>query len=306
MPAAVRADRPRHHRRRTFALSLAASSVALLTLAAGASADLLTPESGGSSNADDIDTLYKLTLYVALVIFVGVEGALVYCLVKFRARKGQVAAQIRGNTRLEIGWTLGAAVVLVILAVVTFVQLDDIRNPPNSDPDGFAVPAAATVQFASSEQRLPPDGNSLNIQVNGQQYVWRYTYPDDDENVLNNAFAYTEMVVPTKTTVTLQINAQDVAHSWWIPALGGKFDALPGHTNYTWFKIDEPGSYTGQCAELCGRGHANMVASVRALPPEEFERWLASKQQEITRANELAQEQRQEIEGEQAQGDEAP
>ena len=306
MPAALRPADPRPRRLRTLALALAAALAALLALAGGASADLLTPESGGSANADAIDTLYKIVMYVALVVFLGVEGVLLYCVFRFKARKGEVAAQIRGNTRLEIGWTVGAAVVLVVLAIVTFVQLDDIRNPPDSDPDGFRVPEAATVQFASGEQRLPPSGESLNIIVNGQQYVWRYTYPDDDTNVLNNAFAYTEMVVPTKTTVTLQIEAQDVVHSWWIPELGGKADAVPGHTNYTWFKIPEPGVYGGQCAELCGRGHANMVAKVRAVPPAEFERWLAGKQRQIARANAAAQEARQEIETEQSQGDEAP
>jgi cytochrome c oxidase subunit II len=136
MPAALGHDRPRTPRRRLFALSFAAATVGLLALATGASADLLTPESGGSPNADDIDSLYKLVLAVAVVVFVGVEGALLYSIIKFKARKGAVAAQIRGNTNLEIGWTVGAAVVLVVLAVVTFVKLDEIRNPPNSDAAG--------------------------------------------------------------------------------------------------------------------------------------------------------------------------
>ena len=89
------------------------------------------------------------------------------------------------------------------------------------------------------------------------------------------------MVVPTKTTITLDIEAQDVAHSWWIPQLGGKFDAVPGHVNFTWFKIENPGLYKGQCAELCGRNHADMVAQVRAVTPAEFKVWLAAKKHEI-------------------------
>ena len=83
------------------------------------------------------------------------------------------------------------------------------------------------------------------------------------------------MVVPTDTTVVLSITSQDVAHSWWIPQLGGKMDALPGHENQTWFKATEPGVFRGQCAELCGENHAAMTASVRAVPPEEFRRWVA-------------------------------
>ena len=102
-----------------------------------------TPQSGGSPNANQINSLYKITLVIALVIFVLVEGGLLYALVKFRARKGAVPAQIRGNTRLEIGWTVAAAVILLALAVVTFAKLSSIQNPPNSSPDGDSWPAAA-------------------------------------------------------------------------------------------------------------------------------------------------------------------
>ena len=298
MPAALAPDRLRHPRR-VFAVTLGAGLVGLLALAGVASADFLTPESGGSSNADDIDTLYKIVLAVAVVVFVGVEGVLLYSLIRFRARKDAVPVQIRGNTRLEIGWTLGASVILVVLAVVTFAYLDGIRNPPDSDPDGFPTARVANVDNASAFQPRTPSGRALNIKVNGQRYAWRYTYPDADTNTLNNVFSYEELVVPTKTTVTLDIEAQDVAHSWWIPQLGGKFDAVPGHTNFTWFKVPEPGVFKGQCAELCGRNHADMVATVRAVTPAEFKTWLADKRAEIQAADKLAQERRQELAAEQ-------
>jgi cytochrome c oxidase subunit 2 len=294
MPAALAADRIRHPRR-VLALSLAAGLLALLLLAAVASADVLTPESGGSPQAGSIDTLYKIILAVAVVVFVGVEGVLAYSLVKFRVRKGAVPAQIRGNTRLEIGWTIGAAVILVVLAVVTFVMLDDIRNPPNSDAAGFPTARVENVQNASAYQPRPPSGRALNIRVNGQRYAWRYTYPDNDDNALNDVFSYEEMYVPTKTTVTLEIVAQDVAHSWWIPKLGGKADAVPGHTNFTWFKVEKPGIFRGQCAELCGRNHADMVARVRAVEPAVFARWLAGKRREIAAADKFAEARRKQI-----------
>jgi cytochrome c oxidase subunit 2 len=282
-------------RRTTFWLALASAALLSLVLAGAASADIFSPESGGSPNADKIDTLYWLVFGVAAVVFVGVEGALLYSLFKFRAKKGAVAAQIRGNTRLEIGWTVGAAVILVVLAVFTFAALPGIRNPPNSDPNGLKL--ADGVLTASVSERLPPNGKSLDIAVNGQQYVWRFTYPDGDTNTLNNPFAYEEMVVPTNTTVTLDIRAQDVAHSWWIPKLGGKFDAVPGYTNHTWFKISKPGVYRGQCAEMCGRNHANMIAQVRAVPPAEFERWLADQKAAIKAADDAAAQQRKQVEG---------
>jgi cytochrome c oxidase subunit 2 len=269
--------------------------VGVLVLAAGASAGIITPESGGSPQANSIDTLYKIILVVAAVVFIGVEGVLVYSLVRFRARKDAVPAQIRGNTRLEVGWTVGAAVILVILAVVTFVMLDDIRNPPNSDASGFPTDRVENVQNASAYQPRTPNGRALNIKVNGQRYVWRYTYPDKDDNVLNNVFSYEEMVVPTRTTVTLDIEAQDVAHSWWIPQLGGKFDAIPGHTNFTWFKIAKPGVYRGQCAELCGRGHANMLAQVRAVSPTDYESWVDEQKKLINQANADAAKQRKQL-----------
>jgi cytochrome c oxidase subunit 2 len=304
MPAALAAARPRT-RRRVFALTLLAALGAVLVLATGASADLLTPESGGSPNADSIDTLYKIILAVAVVVFVGVEGTLVYSLVKFRVRKDAVPAQIRGNTRLEVGWTVGAAVILVVLAVVTFVMLDDIRNPPNSDASGYPTAVVENVSDASAYQPRPPNGRALNITVNGQRYAWRYTYPDGDDNTLNNVFAYEEMVVPTKTTVTLEIVAQDVAHSWWIPRLGGKADGVPGHKNFAWFKISKPGVYRGQCAELCGRNHADMVARVRAVEPDQFKTWLEAKKREIKAADEYAKQRRKQIDATAAQGEQA-
>ncbi len=93
------------------------------------------------------------------------------------------------------------------------------------------------------------------------------------------------MVVPVNTTVTLKIRSQDVQHSWWIPALGGKFDAVPGYTNYTWFKATNVGTYTGQCAELCGRNHANMTAKVTVVPAAQFEAWYARQKADIRAAD---------------------
>jgi cytochrome c oxidase subunit 2 len=273
---------------RRLALAAVAVGVLSLLLTSTASADFFTPESGGSPNADKIDTLYKLILGVAVVVFVGVEGALFYCLYKFKAKKGAVAAQIHGNTRLEIGWTVGAAVILVVLAGFTFAALPGIRNPSDTGPNGLQT--ANGVLTAGVTKRLPPNGKSLNIEVNGQQYVWRFTYPDGDTNTLNNVFAYEQMVVPVDTAVTLDIRAQDVAHSWWIPKLGGKFDAIPGYTNHTWFKIPAKlagQTFRGQCAELCGRNHANMVATVKAVTPQEFEKFLAD-QKAATEAGDKA------------------
>ena len=285
-------------RRNRFTLSALTAFAVLLVAAPAASAGLISPESDGSPNAGDVATLYNLIMILALVVFVLVEGALIYSLVKFRARKGAVAAQIHGNTRLEISWTIAAALILVLISVVTFIKLDSIKNPAASDIDESGNPVATNVQLASTDQPGVPEGASLNIKVDGQQYSWRYQYPGE-----RKVFAYEEMVVPVGMTVTLDISSDDVAHSWWIPRLGGKMDALPGYINKTWFKATKPGTYSGQCAELCGRNHANMYARVRAVPFAEYEQWYEDTADAIEAAEDEAQRQRAEIEG--AQGADA-
>jgi cytochrome c oxidase subunit II len=255
-----------------------------------------TPLSGGSPNANQIDSLYKITLVIALVIFFAVEGGLVYALVRFRKRKGAVAAQIRGNTRLEVGWTTAAAVILVALAVLTFVKLSSIQNPPNSGPAGDQLAEQNGLLYASADRKLPPNGKALNITVIGRQYIWQFVYPGASEpDGLGAPYSYEEMVVPTETTVSLDIVSSDVVHSWWIPELGGKFQAVPGYHSYTWFKISKPGIYRGQCALLCGRGHARMIATVRAEPPAEFDAWLANQKKQIQEANAAAKEARSKL-----------
>jgi cytochrome c oxidase subunit 2 len=192
-------------------------------------------------------------------------------------------------------------VILVALAVVTFALLPGIRTPDNSSASGLKLTSENSAKAGVfSGKELPPDGKALNICVNGQQYIWRFTYqPDCTANDFKAVFSYETMVVPTDTTVTLDITGQDVIHSWWVPKLGGKFDAVPGYYTHTWFKV--PGrlagtTFTGQCAELCGRNHADMVAAVRAVTPADYEAWLAQQKSDIEAADKAAQEQRKQYE----------
>jgi cytochrome c oxidase subunit II len=262
-----RALRPASHFTRRAALL-----AALLSLCAPASAlaNYIAPEDGGSPNANDINTLYVITLAIAVVIFLLVEGVLIYSLIKFRRRRrDELPAQIRGNTTLEVGWTIGAATILVALTVVTFIYLPGIKNPKPSEAGGLA---GGNVEFATLNQPPPPGKQPyLTIDVNGQQYIWRYDYPGTPGTL----FSYYDMYVPIKTTVTLNITSSDVVHSWWIPQLGGKADAVPRHVNHTWFRIDKPGIYTGKCTELCGENHADMRQRVIAVTPEQYQAWAA-------------------------------
>jgi cytochrome c oxidase subunit 2 len=265
---------------------LAVALLVALVLAPEALANFITPKSGGSPNANAIASLYRITLYIAAVVFVLVEGALVYSVYKFRAKKGAVAAQIHGNTRLEIGWTVGAALILVALTVITFIKLPSIVDPPNSDASGLVLSASVT-------QPTPPNGKKLTVCIQGRQYIWRYTYGN---GCLNNAFidklpySYTSMVVPEHTTVVLDIQSSDVIHSWWIPSLGGKVDAVPGYTTYTWFKALHTGFFHGQCAQLCGTNHAAMVAYVKVVTPAQYQAWTQRQEQLITAQNSQVQQ----------------
>ncbi|HEY5262399.1 MAG TPA: cytochrome c oxidase subunit II [Solirubrobacteraceae bacterium] len=234
-------------------------------------AGVITPESGGSSNADSIAGLYKIVLIIATVIFCAVAGTLVFFLVRYRARPGHVASQVRGNTRLEIAWTGAAALILVVLAALTFTRLHGIVTPAASGDDAGAI-------FATVDQPPAPGGHALHIKITGRQYVWRFDYP-------NGAYSYEELEVPIDTTVVVDIYSLDVNHSWWVPKLGGKFDAIPGYVNHTWFKITKPGVFTGQCAELCGQHHAQMIATVRAIPLAAWESWVTRQKQLIAEAN---------------------
>ena len=245
-----------------------------------------TPASGASPNAQEIDSLYKIVLVIALIIFFAVEGALAYVLIKFRKRKGAVALQIHGNTRLEIGWTAAAAVILLGLAILTFTKLSSIQDPPNSGPEPAVLGEQNNLIYASNTRKLPPNGKALEITVIGKQFIWQFVYPGANEkDGLGAPYSYEELVVPTDTTVELDIESEDVVHSWWVPELGGKFQAVPGYHNYTWFKVSKPGIYRGQCALICGRGHARMIATVKAEPPAQFEAWLARQKQLISEAN---------------------
>ncbi len=259
-------------------MALILVALAGLVFVSAAAADLLTPESGGSAGADNTDSLFKIVLFVALAVFVAVEGALIYSIVKFRRKRGVEPAKFSGNNKVEIGWTVGAGLILVVLAILTFTRLDGISNPPGESlPEPERVAADAKGKAETDTQLKAVSGDRLRIDVTGRQYLWRFTYPD-------GSFSYHDLVAPVGTVVILKVSSIDVAHSWWIPKLGGKKDALPGYVQYTWFKADEPGEFVGQCAELCGANHANMTARVRVVSKPEYEQWLAQIKSDIERA----------------------
>jgi cytochrome c oxidase subunit 2 len=292
--------------RRRLLVALPTAVAAILLAAPKAHAGLLFPESGGSPNADSIHTLYVMVFILALFIFAGVEGTLLYSLFRYKARKGRSAAQIHGNTKLEIGWTVGAAVILVFITVFTFIKLPAIKNPkPSLVGNNGQTALVQDGELVASTDIPTVKGPQLHLTVNGQQYVWRYHYPGQA-----NLLAYTDMVVPVGETVILDITADDVAHSWWIPKLGGKMDAVPGYVNHTWFRIppnaipagQKSVIYTGQCAELCGRNHANMYARVIGMRMDDYQAWYRRKVQQVAQARKIVALQQKALLKQQGQG----
>ena len=184
------------------------------------------------------------------LVFFAAEGALVVFVVRYRRRQRQVDAegpQIHGNTRLEVLWTVIPVFLVAIIVAFVFYKLPDVSD----------------VSRAANEPASEPN---LTIDVRGHQFYWEYRYPD-------GSVTYDTMVVPVGRTVELNVTSQikDVIHSWWIPALGGKIDAIPGKLNHTWFRAEREGVYVGNCAEFCGLNHARMEMSVHAVPAGSFD-----------------------------------
>jgi cytochrome c oxidase subunit 2 len=278
-------------RARAFAAGLGTSVAVLLLVAPAASANFFVPKSGGSPNSKSLDSLYKIILWMAAFVFAVVMGTLLYSVFKFRAKKVRAAAQIHGNTRLEVGWTVAAALILVYITVVTFVKLGGIVNPPNSSSNQSFLSAAVN-------EPTPPNGKKLFVCVVGRQFIWQYFYGagcNKQRFEKKYPYSYQQMVVPAGTTVVVLVQSIDVVHSWWVPTLGGKVDAIPGYNNYTWFKAYHPGLYHGQCAQLCGRQHAFMTALVKVVPANQYQAWLKQQSTAINQANDQVGQLRQQL-----------
>jgi cytochrome c oxidase subunit 2 len=208
------------------------------------------PETPHSPNAGRINDSYKLIALLTGLIFVLVEGTLVWFIFRYRARgrpRDAEGPQIHAHTRLELIWTAAPVFILAAIAAFVFYKLPGIKNVP------------------SATAKDPP----LEIRVDGHQFYWQFTYPNGNVSIQ-------ELHVPVHQVVRLTIHAEDVDHSWWIPELGGKFDAIPGVTNHTWFEADRAGTYRGQCGEFCGVYHAEMAARVVAEPMSAYQSYVAN------------------------------
>ncbi|HET6726298.1 MAG TPA: cytochrome c oxidase subunit II [Gammaproteobacteria bacterium] len=219
----------------------------------------------------EVYALHMRTFWICVGIAVVVFGVMLISIVLHRKSRGYKAAHFHEHVWVEIAWTIAPAIILIVMAVPAvgvLVHMEDYSKP------------------------------DMSIKVTGYQWMWNYDYVDngvsfysklaEDSNrarVLDSKVSpfsvkhYIRdvdhpLVVPTGRKVRLLITSGDVIHSWWVPDFGGKTDAIPGYVNQMWIKVEKPGTYRGQCAELCGRGHAFMPIVVVAKTPEEFRKWV--------------------------------
>jgi cytochrome c oxidase subunit II len=238
--------------RRSVLVAFATIAVALVCGGpASAGNGGIAPPQPASPSAGHIRDVYWLILGVTGGIFLLVSVTLVLFIVRYRSRgrpREVEGPQVRGHTNLELAWTAGPVVILAIIAGFVFWQVSEIGGSPGTS-------AAANVPARDT------------FRVEGHQYYWQFVYP-------NGARSIDHLRLPVGRKVRLQVVSADVAHSWWVPALDGKLDAIPGRTNYMAFRPTEVGTFLGQCAEFCGLLHADMRAQVEVLPADQYDAWV--------------------------------
>jgi cytochrome c oxidase subunit II len=218
----------------------------------------LAPHSPGT---DQIDTLLWIGFAVAAILVLAVVAGLLYVLRRYRAERGAEPRQITGGRRIQLRVGVLLAAFAAAIFVLTVIYTDNARETPAT--------GAAGLQASSSEP--------LKITTTGQQWIWRYDYP-------NEAFSYYKLVVPVDTAIELDLVSTDVVHTWDVPELAGKRDAVPGKTNHVVFSADEEGTYRGQAATLSGQAYAAMRTEVEVVSPEEYQDFIADEKRDIQAA----------------------
>lgn len=218
----------------------------------------MAPHSPGT---DQIDTLLWIGFAAAVIAVVAINAGLLYALSRYRAGRGAQAQQRVGDRRIQIR----VAAVLTAFAAVILVLSIIFTERANETP----TTGSAGLQAASKEP--------LRIEATGQQWLWRYDYPND-------AFSYYRLVVPVDTAIELELGSTDVIHTWDVPDLAGKRDAVPGKTSTVSFSADEEGTYFGQSATFSGQAYAAMRTAVEVVSPEEYEAFIEAQKRDIQAA----------------------
>jgi cytochrome c oxidase subunit 2 len=200
--------------------------------------------------ARSVADLYWIMFALAVVVLAIVVGGLMYAGLMFRERPGHAAKQYHGHNLLELVWTVIPTLMVVSFSVLSFQRLVYINDVDS--------------------------GAAMTVKVEAKQWVWGYQYPTEERFKLSDGTYLTaaeELHIPVGQKVKLELRADDVIHSFWVPSLGGKKDAVPGRLTTMWLQADRPGTYKGQCTEFCGTGHADMLITVVAQNPAEYTAW---------------------------------
>jgi heme/copper-type cytochrome/quinol oxidase subunit 2 len=222
-------------------------------------------------------------LVVGIVLVIGVNGALLAMVMRFRAARGREPRRLKVRRPAQFA-TAGVFGVLAIVAfVLGVIFTQSAKEVEASGPNGLQASTVLTAQRTLDLPAVSAGSAPLEVNACGQQWLWRYEYPD-------GTYSYYELVVPVDTAVILHLCSTDVVHRWWVPGLSGKFDASPGESNSTWFKADETGVYDGQSYAFSGASYAAMRTRVRVVEVPEYQAWLEQQGSDIQEAQNFVQQ----------------
>jgi cytochrome c oxidase subunit II len=243
----------------------------------------LSPPSAHSPNADDLTTLYWVMLVIGIILLLAINGALVAFAMRFRSARGREPRRLKVRRPLQLA-TAGAFGVLALVAfVLGVIVTHNAKQVEATGPDGLHGSSVLTAQRGVSVPTTSAQNAPLEIKACGQQWIWRYEYPD-------GTYSYYELVVPVDTAVILHLCSTDVVHRWYVPGLSGKFDATPGASNNTWFKADEEGVYDGASYAFSGASYAAMRTRVRVVDVPTYQGWLEQQAAGIDEAQKFVQQ----------------
>jgi heme/copper-type cytochrome/quinol oxidase subunit 2 len=247
----------------------------------------LSPPDAHSPNAEDLNTLYWVMLVTGGVLLVAINGALIALAMRFRAARGRQPRRLKVRRPAQVG-TAGALGALTLVAfVLGVIVTNNAKQVEASGPEGLQASSLITAQRSLDLPAVTAQNAPLEINACGQQWLWRYEYPD-------GTYSFYELVAPVDTAVVLNLCSTDVVHRWWVPGLSGKFDATPGESNSTWFKADQEGIYDGASYAFSGASYAAMRTRVRVVDVPEYQSWLAQQAADIQSAQQFVQQVNQE------------
>jgi cytochrome c oxidase subunit 2 len=243
---------------------------------------LIGPHAAHSPNADDMNTLYWVMLVLGLVLLVAINLAVAAMVMRFRSARGREPRRLVVRRTAQFGTAGFFTLIVLATFVIGVIETHDAKKVEASGPNGLQATASLTAQRSLDLPVTSQSTAPLQIQACGQQWIWRYLYPD-------GTYSYYELVVPVDTAVILHLCSTDVVHRWWVPGLSPKMDATPGESNSTWFKADETGTYDGASYAFSGASYAVMRTSVRVVDVPTYQAWLEQQAAGIQEAQSFVQ-----------------